>query len=184
MGMTNAEKQAAWRERHKHRIAELEAEVARLRAGNGTVTNRADEPLTRSEQSKLDAAIRQEKRRLQAEFEQAVQDELKRALNEMVLPQYNKRLTEYQQVIKARKGIMSRATYRMILSWLHPDRIADPGQKEAITKAFHAFTNLELVLCNEKEMPTDPASIPRTAEEWMQRRKPQVKAARGVSNRR
>ena len=31
MGMTNAEKQAAWRARQKNRVAELEAEVAWLR---------------------------------------------------------------------------------------------------------------------------------------------------------
>jgi transposase-like protein len=126
--------------------------------------------LSMSAQEKLEAVMRQEKRKLQAEFERAVQDELKRALNDMVLPQYNKKLAEYQQVIKARKGIMSRATYRMILSWLHPDRVSDSAQKEGITKAFHAFTNLELVLCNEKEMPTNPASIPRNAEEWAKRR--------------
>ena len=88
----------------------------------------------------------------------------------MVLPQYNRKLAEYQHVIKTRKGVMSRATYRMILSWLHPDRVSDQAQKEGITKAFHAFTNLELVLCNEKEMPTNPASIPRNAEEWAKRR--------------
>jgi hypothetical protein len=126
--------------------------------------------LSMSAQKKLEAAIRQEKRKLQAEFERAVQDELQRALNDTVLPQYNKEREDYRRVIAARKGIMTRATYRMILSCLHPDRVTDPEQKERYAKAFHAFTELKLVLCDEKEMPTTPSPIPRTYEEMMKRR--------------
>ena len=133
--------------------------------------------LSTSAQAKIDAAIRQEKRRLQAEFERAVQDEISKALNETVLPQYNKEKAEFRLVIELRKGLMPRAMYRFILSCLHPDRVTDPGQKEVYTKAFQAFSAIELALCNEKEMPTTSAPLPRTYEEWMKRSE-EVKAQR------
>jgi ParB-like chromosome segregation protein Spo0J len=125
--------------------------------------------LSGSAQEKLDAAIRQEKRGLQVEFQAAVQADLAEALNETVLPQYNKEKAEFRQVIEARKGIMTRATYRLILSCLHPDRVTDPEQKERYTEAFRAFKECfpdrsELRNISKEQM------VPRGAEEWAKRR--------------
>jgi hypothetical protein len=185
--LSNAERQARWQAKHKTHVAELEARVAELEAKAEGGGGAALPSLSMSAQQKLEAAIRQEKRRLAGEFEQAVQAELERAVNETVLPAYNKEKAEFRRVIESRKGITTRATYRLILSWLHPDRWTDAGQKEQVAKAYHAFQKLELVLCNEKEMPTNSTPIPRTWEE-MQKRRAEVKAQRrkghaGVAHR-
>ena len=144
--------------------------------------------LSGNAREKLEAAIRQEKRRLQHDFEQAVQVALADALEDTVLPNYNKQMNDARKIIETRKGFMTRATYRLILSWLHPDRVRDQEQKASITKAFHAFSELELALLNEKEMPTITAPIPRNYQEWAKRRE-EVKAQRrrganGVTNKR
>lgn len=87
MALTNAEKQARWRERREHRIKELEQQVAALRVEVERLRNRNDavesvsaEPLPKTAQKKLEAAITREKRRLAAEFEQIVRAEIKRRL--------------------------------------------------------------------------------------------------------
>ena len=51
-----------------------------------------------------------------------------------------------------------------------PRRWAPKSARSAERYNTGRITNLELVLCSEKEMPTDPASIPRTHDEWVQRR--------------
>jgi hypothetical protein len=57
-----------------------------------------------------------------------------------------------------------------------------PELKEKYTGAFHAFSDLELVLCNEKEMPTTPTSpMPRSYEEMM-RMRAEVQARRRKSS--
>ena len=122
-------------------------------------------------QEKLKAAIKQQKRRLQAEFYQAVQAELKRAIDETVLPQYLKEMKGARQITESRKGIVKRETYRLILACLHPDQVTDPEKKERYTKAFHAFSDLALLLCDEKQMTTAPtAPMPRSYEEMMRMR--------------
>jgi hypothetical protein len=84
-----------------------------------------------------------------------------------VLPQYLKEMAEAREIIKSRKGLVSRETCRLILSCLHPDRVEDSKLKERYTTAFHAFSSLELVLCNEKEPLTTASKMPRTYEEMM-----------------
>lgn len=130
-----------------------------------------------SAQEKIEIVLRQEKRKLQDEFEQRVRMEVKEALRERVLPQYEKEMEEARSIIKSRKGLMSREMYRLILGCLHPDRVSDFALKERYTKAFHEFKNLELQLCNEKEMPTNQAPIPRTWEELVAHRE-EMKAKR------
>src|SRR6185312_3255490 len=70
---------------------------------------------------KIDAAIRQHRRRLNQEFDVRVQDEIRKRLETTVLPHYKKTEAQYQAIIKSRKGVMDRATYKKILSCLHPD---------------------------------------------------------------
>ena len=56
MGMSNAEKQASWRTRHKQRVAELEAEVARLKARVAELEQAKPQPapeLSRADRLKL-----------------------------------------------------------------------------------------------------------------------------------
>jgi ParB family chromosome partitioning protein len=126
--------------------------------------------LPKTTKEKFDVAIRQEKKRLAAEFDRAVQEELKKAVDEVVLPTYNRKMEEANAIVRSRKGHMTRETFRLIWSCLHPDRVADDVLKAKYTQAFHAFSKMELSLCNEKEMPTTASTIPRSYEEMMKRR--------------
>jgi hypothetical protein len=123
--------------------------------------------LSLSAQQKLESAIRQATRKLEAEFEQRVQAGIKQALEDTVLPHYYKKVEEYDEVIKARKGVVTTEEYRLILSCLHPDQSASPDR---IRKAFEVLKSHELSLRGEKEMPTAPSSMPRNYAEMMKRR--------------
>lgn len=132
------------------------------------------ETLPKSAQEKLQRAIKQAVRKLEAEYDGRIRDGIKQAIEETVLPHYNKKMEEYEEVIKARKGVMTTDEYRLILSCLHPDQSASPDR---LRKAFEIFKSRELSLRGEKEMPTAPSSLPRTYAEMMQRRE-EVRAAR------
>jgi len=167
---------------------QIEAAVAAERAVKEAKPQIDAKTLSMTAQEKLDAAVRQEKKRLQAEFGRQVQAEIARALEETVLPSYQKDIAEARQIKEGRKGVMKRETYRLILACLHPDRVSDADLKAKYTKAFNAFSAIELLLCDEKEMPTITSTIPRTYEEMMKRRA-EVKAKRrqssnGVQHRR
>ena len=118
-------------------------------------------------QEKLNAAIRQHKRKLDTEFEARVLDECKRRLNDISLPHYAKELGELERSISSRKGIMDRVTYRKILSCLHPDRVQDPVLQKRYEEAFRLFTELEKRILDEKQSPTEFRKMPRTYEELM-----------------
>lgn len=123
--------------------------------------------LTMSAQQKLDTTVRQHIHKLDVEFEQRVLTECRKRLEETILPSYNKSYAEHQEVIKARKGVMDRATYKKILSCLHPDRVDDAALKKRFEDAFHLFTQMEVVLLDEKQHPTTAMQMPRTYEELM-----------------
>jgi hypothetical protein len=128
--------------------------------------NAAALSLSVSAQQRLEAAIRQHKRKLDLEFEQRVRDECKKALEATILPSYNKTYAQYQDLIKARKGIMDKAAYRKILSCLHTDSRKSVTD-EKLNDAFHLFSQLELRLVDEKQNPTPTMQMPRTYEEMM-----------------
>ena len=115
-------------------------------------------------QEKLDAAIRRHRRKLDQEFDVRVQDEIRERLEATVLPHYKKTEAQYRAIIKSRKGVMDRATYKKILSCLHPDRV-DPSLARRYEEAFNLFTKLEAVLLNEKESPTQSVKMPTTYAE-------------------
>jgi len=138
--------------------------------------------LSLTAQQKFDVVLKREMQRLASEFDQQVQAGIKQAIADTILPHYNRMLDHYNRVIKARKGVMNRATYRLILSCLHPDRLAALGKADEelrarYLRAFHEFSKLEIVLCDEKALPTNEASLPRTVEEW-EKRRAEAKAVR------
>lgn len=125
--------------------------------------------LSMSAQQKLDAAIRQEKRRLELAFAERLHNEVRKWEDEVRLPNLKKQHDEYERVIKARRGVMTRAVFRKIWSCLHPDRIerfGDTGLTKLFQEAFDLFSQLELVLLNEAEHPTPVSTLPATAAEW------------------
>lgn len=146
----------------------LEVEQARRDGQSDPMIDPAALSLTA--QQKLEAAIRQAKRKLEIEFEARVQAECKRRLDDVALPHYKKTLEQLERWISNRQGIMDRITYRKILSCLHPDRIADKALKPRYEEAFRLFTELEKRVLNEKESPTQFQKMPTTYEELMAQR--------------
>ena len=92
-------------------------------------------------------------RALELEFEQRIQEEVRHRLEATILPHYKKTYEEYVRVIKTRKGVMDRASYRKILAALHPDRVQDPALKKRAEEAFNMFTKIERLLLDEKKSP-------------------------------
>ena len=185
IALTDAEKQAQWRERREQRrkalerkVAEQQAELERLR--KRPVMQSGPQALPTGGRAALAATIRQERTKLQTEFDRAVQAETARAINETVLPRYNKEMADARQVIESRKGIMPRKEYLLITSCLHPDR---SPSKERLNEAFIAFTRHELVMCREKEMPTAATAIPRNYEEMTARREEMRKRREEIRRR-
>lgn len=126
--------------------------------------------LNLSAQEKLKLAIKQAVRKVEADFEQRVMNEVKVRIDEMVLPGYLRRYEEAERIVQSRKGIMKKDVFRLILSCLHPDRVPDGILKDRYAKAFQAFSDLELVLCDEHEKPIETWAMPRSYEEMMKRR--------------
>jgi hypothetical protein len=127
----------------------------------------AREALSMTAQQKLDAAIRQAKRKLEVEIEARCREDWQRWINEVSLPRYTEELEALERSIRERKGIMDRVTYRKILSCLHPDRVLDPELKKRYEEAFRLFTELEKRVLDEKQSPTQFRKMPRTYEELM-----------------
>jgi len=121
--------------------------------------------LSLTAQQKLEIAIRQYKHKLDLEFEQRVLDECRKRIDEIILPQYLKEIEEAHAVLKARKGIISKAVFRKILACLHPDLAG--RSPSALNECFQLFKGLETVLLSEAESPTPDLNMPRNYEEAM-----------------
>lgn len=124
--------------------------------------------LSQSAQKRLEHAIARETKKLRAAFEQSIQAEIERRINEMVLPSFRKREAEYRLVLRARRGLLDKASYTKILRTLHPDFNTDPDKKPQCDEAFNLFRNLKKALLNESDDPTPASAIPATAAEMME----------------
>jgi hypothetical protein len=122
--------------------------------------------LSKSAQERLEIVIRQYKQKLDLEFEDRVRADIKRSINNMVLPSYNKKYEEYNLVIKARKGVMTNKEYRNVLSCLHPDRVSE-DLKTRYANVFNFFKGLEKALLSEKESPTEFVKLPANYSDLM-----------------
>ena len=117
-------------------------------------------------QQKLDLAIKQHKAKLTAEFHASVNQRVQEFLESTIMPKLKQEQATARRIIEGRKGIMSSKEYRKILACLHPDRVMDEGQKAVYTEAFRIFNDLEKLILNEKDSPTQFAGIPTTPAEW------------------
>jgi len=116
--------------------------------------------LSMTAQQRLEAAIRAHTRKLDAEFAWRVQADIKRLIDEMVLPQYNEEHDHHREIIKSHKGVFDNATYRQILARLHPDT-------GGTAELFDLFKKLERVLRKPEEKPSNIPPLPKTFEELM-----------------
>jgi hypothetical protein len=170
--------------------AAKEGVSAAAKLGNAIIEPKI-EPATlcMSAQQRLEAAIRQHKRQLDSEFEQRIQNECKRRLDALSLPAYAKEMAEYVEMVKSRKGHLTREVYRSILACLNSATRLGVTDKR-LDEAFVAFKKLELVLCNEKEASTPNYTFPRTFAEMMARKqavseaRKTKRASRGIPERR
>ena len=118
------------------------------------------------------AATRQYQRKLDLEFDLRVQAEIKKLIDEMVLPAYREEAAMHDLIIKRRKGVFPKETYRLILSVLHPDNSAS---KERRNEAFNAVKAAEKLLLDEKQSPTPKSDLPTSYADLMERKRKKAK---------
>jgi hypothetical protein len=139
--------------------------------------------LSSSATEKLEAAIRQHKKKLDQEFEARIHVEVNRIINEEVLPRYGDKLAKADAIIAAdnRRHTsllfpLSPAQYKAILAALHPDNSTSPERRAEL---FQLFKSKEDRL--KSPVDTDArlaaAGLPRNLDELMARRN-QVQAER------
>ena len=142
---------------------------------------------TMSQREKVERAIKRERERLAKEFEEIVRErviKLNREYLEARGPEWQKEQNFAQAIIKKRSGIMKRAVFNLIVKCLHPDKIDQlinlirDDKSEDIERlkthhsdAFRMFNQLEKLVLNEKDSPTNLAApVPKTDAEWDARR--------------
>jgi IS30 family transposase len=131
--------------------------------------------LSKTAQEKLASAMRQHQRKLDADYERRLREGIRagiqKALEATVLPYYEEKLALYEQVTKARKGLMKKADFNKIRFCLHPDQYMN-RTKEQRNAATQLWEKLEVVLVAEDEKPTTfDFKMPKTLAELMARKK-------------
>ena len=121
--------------------------------------------LPKTSQEKVDVAIRQHQRKLDAAFESRVAEGVRKRIDEIVLPHWKQKLDDAERILNRRNGIMDKATFNAVRRGLHPDS-RNAISTEKLAEAFDAFMRLEKLLLNEKDSPSDPSNIPSSLAEW------------------
>jgi transcriptional regulator with XRE-family HTH domain len=163
---------------------ELERDaIARVAKAEPDVS-RAD--LSMTAQEKFDAAVRQYQRKLGLQFEQRVHDEVKRRIDEIVLPHWQKQIDQAKTLYERRRALMDKETFNTIRRALHPDSRNAISDKK-LSEAFDTFMGLEKYLINEKDSPTSFGHVPSSLAEWdamRQRAKAERKRSKNAVARR
>lgn len=141
----------------------LRRAVAKEEGRREPQVDRADLSITA--QRKLDAAINQYKRKLAAEFETRVLAEVRKRIDEIILPGWKKRVEQASNLYKHRRGAMDKATFNKIRRALHPDSRQSISDA-VLADAFDTFMGLEKYLLDEKNSPTDLSGLPDTLADW------------------
>jgi hypothetical protein len=128
-------------------------------------------PADRAERA-ADAKLRETATSSYAELIEA-RKEIERLLKrvdefENFLPAYNQWLLEADQIVKSRKRVMSHGQWSDLVRCLHPDTRKNLSDEE-VTESFRLVNRLKLVLCDEKEVPTQKPRTP--GHDWEARRR-------------
>jgi hypothetical protein len=139
--------------------------------------------LSKTAHEKLEAAIKAHQRRLDAQFETRVRDEMTRRTDEIILPSWKKQIKEAEKLYAARRGLMTKDLFNTIRRALHPDSRNAISDKK-LGEAFDAFMGLEKYLLNEKDSPTkfehpDGSGLPKDLAEWDKRRTTKTRRSSG-----
>lgn len=143
------------------------------------VGDKGDEPLPKSAQQKIDAAMRAYQRELDAKFDAAVRERSNKWEEERGIPLLFKRIAEMdRRLTSADGGVMSKGDYNTIMRCLHPDSLRSRSE-EQMAEAFRLFTHhkLKLVATDREERQRLMADFPRSRED-LEARRAQVKAQR------
>jgi len=121
--------------------------------------------LSATAQQRLDAAMRQYQRKLETELDARVRAEVKRRIDEIVLPHWKKQIADASRLYARRTSLMTKETFNIIRRALHPDSRKSISD-ERLAAAFDAFMALEKYLLNEVDSPTPFPNLPNTWDEW------------------
>jgi hypothetical protein len=121
--------------------------------------------LSMTAQQKLETVERQYKAKLDADFYRAVENEVRKRIDEIILPHWKQQIDQAHQLFSRRKALMDKETFNTIRRALHPDSRQSISDKK-LGEAFDAFMGLEKFLLNEKDSPTEFPDLPRTWQEW------------------
>jgi hypothetical protein len=136
--------------------------------------------LPRTAQERLQRAIEQHKTRIDREFDQRIQDEVRRRIEESVIPHWVAKENEYNQVIRSRRGLMGASMFRKMKAALHEDLVQGDHNKRRARECFTFINDNEVALVGETERPTSGSSLPRTWAEWEEARRQAAEARRAA----
>lgn len=123
------------------------------------------EELNLTQQKRADIYIRKSEAQLRASFQKAVNDEVKHRLDEIILPDWKKKIGEAKNIYNRRLKFMSKEVFNTIRRALHPDSRHSISDKK-LAEAFDAFMALEKFLLDEKDSPTEFGNLPDTLAAW------------------
>ncbi len=93
-------------------------------------------------------------------------DEIRKRIDEMVLPNWKQQIEQAKTLYERRRGAMDKETFNTIRRALHPDSRKAISDKK-LGEAFDTFMRLEKYLLNEKDSPTDwSPGLPSSLAEW------------------
>jgi hypothetical protein len=128
--------------------------------------------LTGTQKQKYETAIRQMRKKMEAELAQYkyqantdAANHMDQWLEETLLPKLRQEQAEAKDIIESRKGIMDKATFNRIRRCLHIDSRLSVTDK-VLNEAFTSFTTLEKRLLKQADSPTEFAPIPKNRKEW------------------
>lgn len=132
--------------------------------------------LSLTDQKKLDVVVSAYQKRLDLSFRQQVLDEVRRRIDEIILPHWKQQIEQAKELYKHRRGAMDKPTFNKIRRALHPDSRHSISDK-VLAEAFDTFMSLEKYLLDEEASPTDFSGLPASLAEW-DRAKAEATAAR------
>ena len=121
--------------------------------------------LSTSAQEKLAIAIRQHAKKLDMKFEQRVSEDVRRRLDEIILPHWKQQIEQAKRIFDKRRGFMDKATFNKIRRALHPDSRNGLSDK-MLAESFDTFMSFEKHMLSEKDSPTDTPTVPSSLKEW------------------
>jgi DNA-binding NarL/FixJ family response regulator len=123
------------------------------------------EDLNLTQQKRADIYIRKTEAQLRASFQKAVIDEVKRRVDDIILPDWKKKIEEAKKIYDRRHKFISKDIFNKIRRGLHPDSRHSISDKK-LAEAFDAFMALEKFLLDEKDSPTEFGDLPDNLAAW------------------